>query len=264
MTVSSLALGIIQTENYYDSRIRDIRAACLHTGQCPCQLGRGRFLMEFLRPASRRASAHYGVDFAEVWAGAQEEHTCFAAPGLNADGIHIEQAAYAEFGSPGWQPWDDPLVRKMVHEKTVPLLVDVCRRNRLPAKLLEPAQLLDPTARGITDHWRCTKAFGGSHWDCGHHYPIQQVIDLVAKQLGTGPTPIPTDEDDMKIVTDDKGTIWLVGGNTRRKLISADTWGNTKWAIDQLLEHGVASEWINPAGGVPLGALERIPEVTNG
>ena len=220
--------------------------------------------MEFLRPASRRASAHYGLDSGEIWAGAQEEHTCWAAPGLNADGIHIEQAAYAEFGSPGWQPWDDPTVRKMVHEKTVPLLVDICRRNNFPAILLEPDDLANPNARGITDHVRCTAAFGGTHWDCGHFFPLQQVVDLVAIQLGTGhPVPQPgIDEDDVKLYVVDNGSLWFVGGSTKSAFKSTGIWGDDLWSINQMLEHGVISEFIDPTDHsqrMPFGALDRLP-----
>lgn len=189
--------------NYYEGRVRPIRAAVLHAAQCPCETGRAYSTMVFLsnRPPGARASAHYCTDPDETVAGVAEEDTAFTTPDLNADGINIEQAGFAEFGSgfidpvryPQWSDyyggvwpnWTDPLPTRMIERQTVPLVADICRRRNIPPVVLEPADLLNPDARGITDHWRATLAFNGGsgHWDCGDWFPIYDVVAKVDSLL---------------------------------------------------------------------------------
>lgn len=185
--------------NFNPGRLRPIRAAVLHAAQCPCEPGRAWGTMQFLsnRPPGARASAHYCTDPDETVAGVAEEDTAFTTPNLNADGINIEQAGFAEFGSgfidPArypqwsnyyagvWPNWTDPLPSRMIFRQTVPLLADICRRRNLPPVVLESSDLINPNARGITDHWRATQAFSGGvgHWDCGDWYPLYEVVAAV-------------------------------------------------------------------------------------
>jgi hypothetical protein len=208
----------IPSPNYSPGRLRPARVVCLHTAQAPCQPGVAAGVMRYLSNDSVDASAHYCTDPTATVAGVDERDTAWAAPGLNADGIQIEQAGYAEFGSGRpipetnkaaraaygtmWPGWDAPLMRQMIIEQTVPLVADICRRNGFPAKLLEPADLL-AGQRGITDHSRVTAAYGrGDHWDCGGSYPLAEVVAMVSKlltggNLGPATTPDPGDEDLM-------------------------------------------------------------------
>lgn len=290
MAVSPLATVWIPSLNYHEGRLRPVRGICLHTAQTPCEAGRAVGILRFLAPVSAQASSHYAVDPEVIGAGVDELNTAWAAPGFNSDGIQIEQAGFAEFGSGlidrirypqwfqyyggVWPEWTDPQPQKMIREKTVPLLVDICRRNNIPATALTPAGL-QSGARGITHHIWCTEAFGGSHWDCGPNFPIEQVITLVAAQLlGVPTTPSTTEDDSMKLVYSDNGAIYFVGGNSKAEVVGQpatpggpDAWTNTKWGLDRLIEFGVIDEVVNPApgpnnpkGGVPQGALNCIPD----
>ncbi len=265
MTLSSLVSGLIQTQNYHPTRLSEIKWIVNHTAQCPTQVGRGKFIMEFLQPASRRASAHIGLDQAEIWAGAQEEHTCWAAPGANASGLHIEHAGYAEYGSSAvWPDWTDPDIHRMVFVQSVSIHVDWCRRYDIPAVVCEPIDLL-AGRKGITDHIRCTRAFGGSHWDCGPQFPIYEVVEEVKYQLKGGPsipTPNPTESDDeMQIITGNDGNVWLVGGSTKSAVIGRNTWENTEYALNQMVLDGIASRWLKPTGGYNAEILACIATV---
>jgi hypothetical protein len=139
---------------------------------------------------------------------------------------------------------------------------------------LTPSRLADPSARGITQHVWCSTAFGGTHWDCGPNYPIDEVITLVTAQLLGIPTTPGTEDEPMKLVYSDNGAIYFVGGNSKAEVVGqpatpggADAWTNTKWGLDRLVEYGVVDEVINPPkgsanspkGGVPQGALNTIP-----
>lgn len=211
----------IATPNFYVGRLRPVRVVVLHSAQVPCRPGRAEGVQRYLAGASVRASCHYATDPDNTVAGVYEADTAWATPSVNADGIQIEQCGYAEFGSgariPGrlgdrdgfeaarqaygeravWPSWDDPEPQRMIRTQLIPLAVDICRRNGLPATLLEPADLLAGRS-GITDHHRCSIAYGGTHWDCGHHYPLATIIDDIRRALAGTPTPtIPGDEEHM-------------------------------------------------------------------
>jgi hypothetical protein len=209
-------LTIRPTSTYYAGRTSPVTFVVLHSAQTPCDVGRAEGIMRYLARDDVRASAHWGVDPATTVGGVDEADTAWAAPGGNANGIQIEQAGYAEFGSGAaiptdnpaarqaygerWPGWDLPAARRMILEQTVPLVAGICRRWNLPATLLEPADLR-AGRRGITDHARVAQAFGLSdHWDCGGNYPLAEVVSLVAAELGqrpTTPTPAPLEDDPM-------------------------------------------------------------------
>lgn len=211
-------LTIRPTSTYYPGRRDPITLAVIHTAQTPCDPGRAEGIMRYLARDDVRASAHWGVDPAGTVAGVDEADTAWAAPGANTNGVHIEQAGYAEFGSGAvippdnkaarsaygdrWPGWDLPAAQQMIRGQLVPLLAGICRRHNLPPVLLEVADLR-AGRRGITDHARVAQAFGLSdHWDCGHSYPLAEVVALVAAELGQ-PTTAPAgngptvEEDDM-------------------------------------------------------------------
>lgn len=259
MTTSSLLDGYIQTENYYAGRIRPIRATCLHTAECPCEPGRAKFIMEFLQPASRRASAHAAVDAWETWGGCQEESTAWAAPSLNADGLHLEQAAYA-----GWDSeWNDPVVKQMLNDKSIPIMADWHRRYNLPPTILTPTELLNPNAKGMTHHVFCSQAFGGTHWDCGPNYDLQYISEGVARILfNENPQPAPEfDEERMHIFQErDSTTIWIIRNGKKCRLTEAFS------SAQQLADAGWPAwqAWLNEwyqAGVLAQDPMKPIPLV---
>jgi hypothetical protein len=206
-------LTIRPTSTYYPGRTSPVTCVVLHTAQTPCEVGRAEGIMRYLARPDVRASAHWGVDPATTVAGVDEPDTAWAAPGANSNGVQIEQAGYAEFGSGAaipadntaarqaygarWPGWDLPAARRMILQQTVPLVADICRRWNLPAVLLEPVDLIAGRP-GITDHARVADAFKRSdHWDCGSSYPLAEVVVLVAAELNQSPAnPIPNTGDD--------------------------------------------------------------------
>lgn len=262
----------LQNGAYYEGRTDPVELVVLHTAECPCEPGYAEGVARYLARTQppNRASCHYVVDPEATVSQVAEEDTAWTAPGANSNGINIEQAGRARDSDAGpATDWASPLALKMLKTQTVPLVADICRRWRIPAVLLEPADLL-AGKRGITDHRRVNDAFHRSdHTDCGVSYPLAQVVQWV-KELLDGSPSVPSkteDDDDMKIVTSDSGAIYLVGANSKREIVSADTWVNTEWAIKQLLDSGIASEWIQSYtdrngtkfNSVPQGALDRIP-----
>lgn len=168
---------------YYKGRLEPIELVVIHTAQCPCTPGYAKGIMQYLARDDVRASAHYCVDPSTTVGGVAEEDTAWAAPSANANGIHVEQTAMAEFGRSGFMSWNDSLPQQMINEQLIPLVTDICRRRNLPPVLLEPADLR-AGKKGITDHVRVSLAFGtGDHWDCGEHFPLNYVVEQVALRL---------------------------------------------------------------------------------
>ncbi len=235
----------VTSPNMYVGRRRPVRVVVLHTAQAPCLPGRAEGVMRYLANDYVDASAHYCTDPDNTVAGVDEADTAWATPSVNADGIQIEQTGYAEFGSGEaiptdntaarqayggyWPSWDSAMPQRMLRTQVVPLVADICRRHGLPAVLLEPADLLAGRS-GITDHHRCSVAYGGDHWDCGGAYPLVGVIDDVRRALGgaqptsTEPFPPSTIEAPMHVGQDIRGNLWLFTSPTDYRLIPAGDW----------------------------------------
>jgi len=192
-----------------------------------------------------RASAHWCVDPAETVQQVLEEDTAWAAPGANADGIQIEQAGYAAFTT---AEWNSNAARSMIDDQLVPLLVGICQRWGIPPVALDTAGVASGAA-GITTHVCVSEAYQLSdHWDCGPHYPLQDVVAQVAALLDPQPAPpVPTEEDAMRACRMNDGQIVLVSGNTFRVL--PGTWDVIN---AQLIELGRAGLIPTMPDGTPI------------
>lgn len=258
----------IASPNFHVGRLRPVRVIVLHTAQAPCLPGRAEGVQRYLARPEVRASAHYCTDPDNTVAGVAEQDTAWATPSVNADGLQIEQAGYAEFGSgrpiptsvtaarqaygTTWPDWDHAEAQRMIRTQVVPLLVDLCTRHRLPPVLLDPPDLLAGRA-GITDHHRCSLAYGGDHWDCGGAYPLQAVIEDVRRALAGAPAPSPQEDERMvRLIRDNgTGTVYWWDGQTRAPVGTwpGDDWDTIVARLRRLVAlHPSASEW--PAGTV--------------
>lgn len=177
----------IPSPNFRPGRIKAVRLVVLHTAETHCEPGRAVAIATYLARPEVQASAHFCVDPEATVQGVQEEDTAWAAPGANADGIQIEQAAYARLDADGWAGVNP---QQMMTGQLVPLVAGICERWDIPAVALDTAGVLSGAA-GITTHVAVSEAFGLSdHWDCGPDFPLDAVVAQVAALLNpTPPTP---------------------------------------------------------------------------
>lgn len=252
-------LTIRPPDSYHPGRLEPVELVVLHTAQAPCAPGRAAGIMAYLARGNSGASAHWCTDPTATVAGVDEADTAWGAPGANANGIHIEQAAYAEFGRPGQPAWTDPNPRRMLVEQTVPLVASICRRHGIPPVLLEPDDLR-AGRKGITDHVRVSAAFsGGDHWDCGENFPLAEVVAMVAAALD-GAKPTPTGDDDMvRIIRNAKtGELFWWNGQTRAAIhpvTPGRTWDQLEASLKGIIaSHPSCSVWppAEPGGPSPL------------
>ena len=174
----------VANSSSYPARNAKIRLVVVHTAETPCEPGRAYNIAAYLANPSIRASAHYIVDPDETVAQVPDEGTAWAAPGANADGIQIEQAAFAGFTADDWKGDNQ---QRMLRTQLAPLVADLCSRHGLPAVWLSADDLLAGRA-GVTDHNTVNAAYGLSdHWDCGPSFPASEFIGMVNERLGGVP-----------------------------------------------------------------------------
>lgn len=248
---------------YHPGRQTPIRVVVLHTAECPCEPGRAESVAEFLARPAVRASAHYVVDPDATVAQVAEADTAWAAPGANADGIQIEQCAYAKFTS---SDWSTGAPERMLRTQTVPLLVDICQRNSIPPVWLSAADLL-LGRRGITDHATVNKAYEESdHWDCGASYPGQQVAARVsALMAGQVIDPEANHEQEqgyeMRAYKTKQGNVVLVDGGTFRVVPSTRPWEQTNAGLGELVSAGLIPAADQSLSTIGDNAIQMLREV---
>lgn len=172
-------LPYIQAKNYHRGRVRPLRAIVIHDMEAPETEGRARWCANyFAGKDAPQASAHFCVDDKEVIQGVHLEDTAWAAPGLNADGINIENAGYA---GQKRSDWIDAYSRQEL-ALLAKLTAALCKKYSIPVRRLTVAQVKDGKSRGICGHVDVTNAFpdlGTGHTDPGQFFPWDVFLKMV-------------------------------------------------------------------------------------
>lgn len=127
------------------------------------------------------ASAHLCIDSDSIVQCVPFRHVAFAAPNLNANGIHIEQAGFARQTDADWH---DPFSSAMLVNMSK-LLAALASDFDIPLVRLSLDEVRDPSARGVCTHHDGTRAFKivGGHTDPGPNYPIDEVLEQARAYL---------------------------------------------------------------------------------
>ena len=168
---------------YREASGRQVQQIVVHTAEAPKRTGVARAVAMYFHNCSdgRPASAHYMVDVQEIYHCVQNKDIAYAAPGANANGIHIEHAGYA---SQTPEDWADAYNQQML-SLSAELAATLCSLFDIPAQWLSPSQVA-AHEKGITSHWNVTKAYPslhGTHTDPGPNFPIEDYIAMVVAQL---------------------------------------------------------------------------------
>lgn len=126
-----------------------------------------------------RASAHFSVDVNSIVQSVREDDVAWHAKGANHNGIGVEHAGYARQSRAEWL---DEYSRAEL-ALSAKLVARLCRTYGIPVKWLDADALRAGGGRGITGHWQVTQAFGGTHYDPGPNFPVDEYLAMVSSAL---------------------------------------------------------------------------------
>lgn len=123
----------------------------------------------FAGPNSPVASAHVTADVNSLARSVHDWDTAFGAPGVNANGYHLEQAGAARQSR---EDWLDKYSRKMIEEQAALQVADWSVRHHIPLVKRGPDDIREHRG-GVIGHRDATRAFNtsGGHTDPGTDYP---------------------------------------------------------------------------------------------
>lgn len=118
------------------------------------------------------ASAHYCIDSDSVVQCVALKDVAFAAPGSNAEGIHIELAGYARQTEAEWlDEYSAPMLGRVAG-----LLAHLSELYGIPLEYVG-VDGLQARQKGVTTHFDVSKAFKKSdHQDPGKGFPMAKVL----------------------------------------------------------------------------------------
>ena len=161
---------------------RNVRLVVMHSMEAPEKGNTAENVARFFqnprdakgRPV--RASAHLCVDSDSIVQCVMDNNVAFAAPGVNNDGIHIEQAGFA-IQTRG--QWLDPFGILMLN-LSANAAAQYCLKYNIPVKHLSNAEL-KAGERGIIGHAQATAVFkpNNGHTDPGKDYPWDHFLERV-------------------------------------------------------------------------------------
>jgi len=128
------------------------------------------------REDAPKVSWHFASDSDSLVQAVRLKDIAYAAPGANADGIHIEIAGRSE---QTLEDWSD-LFSELALDLTARLVAELCALKEIPIQFRDAAALV-AGLRGITTHAEVSKAFKKSdHWDPGPNFPMKKFMETVA------------------------------------------------------------------------------------
>lgn len=122
--------------------------------------------------SSAQGSAHLCLDDKTCYRSLPNSAIPWGASGANRNGFHIEQAGFARWGEQSW------LAHLWTLRRAAYKTAYHCRKFGIPPVFVR-APGLKAGKPGITTHYECSQAFGGTHWDPGPGWPRKRFMALV-------------------------------------------------------------------------------------
>lgn len=182
--------------HYTPGRIKPIRLICLHTMESQEKPGTAVRVAAWFSDKNRapQASPHMCVDGSQANVKPGQKYpapivrvvddgdTAWAAPGANADGLHIEMAGIAAQSVANWAD----AYSLAVIENAATVSAIWCKKYEIPVKHLTLAEVQDGKTKGFIGHVDATNAFkipGFNHTDPGANFPWEYFLQQVTKKL---------------------------------------------------------------------------------
>lgn len=178
---------LIQARHFTPGRIRPIRLIVWHDMEAPEATTTAENIARMFASAnSPQASTHLNGDPDSVVQSVLYGDTAWCAPGMNADGIHLEQAGYAKQTKAQWLDDTSQATMRNLAREVAPIAV----RLGIPPVFLTDGQLLAGKA-GMSVHVQGTRVYNGGvgHWDCGPNFPydvVEAICDAAWRKAAGG------------------------------------------------------------------------------
>lgn len=228
--------------NYTRGRIKRIRCIVWHDMEASEGNGTAEVIGSLFARKGFGGSTHVGTDPDSICRYLPDTDTPWGAQGVNADGLHIEQAGYANQTAAQWT--DDASLR--IIENSSIIAAEWSEQYGIPARWLTDAQIRDGVSRGHLTHRDATRAFAtyGGHTDPGPNFPRGYAMDRVAAHLAGHPDNT-KDWYDMPIPAADLDAI---AAKVVDKLLAADrvpppnpSKDNPTWSVLAALQYTLAA-----------------------
>lgn len=183
---------------YARGRLRKPRLAVIHgTVTDPCPEHARSVAHFFGTRRSSPSSAHVTVDGGPVrYRSVADADTAYAAPGANGDGLHVEGCFRPTHSkAKGAAFWSGGRCASRTLDQMAETVAEWCHKYGIPRRWLTAADVR-AGRHGICDHYTCTRALGGSHWDVGAGFPVRRFMGLVEAhyqrlvRAGRKPAPV--------------------------------------------------------------------------
>lgn len=161
---------------------RNVRVVVMHSMESPEKGNTAENVARYFQnPKDKkgnpvRASAHLCVDSDSIVQCVMDNNVAFAAPGVNNDGIHIEQAGEARQTKAEWL---DPFGILMLN-LSANAAAQYCLKYNIPVKHLSNAEL-KAGEKGIIGHMQASAVFkpNKGHSDPGTGFPWDHFLERV-------------------------------------------------------------------------------------
>ena len=174
----------IPTLNQRLGRLRPIRVMVIHTGETSEGTTAAEGMCAWAANPAAGGSFHIAVDTDSACRSVADWDTAFGAPGLNADGLHLELAGRAGQTSGEWAD----AASEAILTRGADVIAAWSEQYMIPIRWLTDAQLADGVSMGMATHAQASRVFGGDHWDPGPNFPADKFLNLCLAAAG---------EDDM-------------------------------------------------------------------
>lgn len=175
----------IPAKNFNHGGMLPIRLIVIHTMESPEGVNTARNVASWFEGSTApQASAHYCIDAKEIIQCVKETDRAWHAGPVNPYAIGIEHAGMAGQTPEQWA--DEYSLAEL--KLSAALVADLCKRYDIPVVWLSP-ECLKNGHKGITGHKQVSDAFGGTHWDPGPNFPVDQYLAWVEEAMAPDTQP---------------------------------------------------------------------------
>lgn len=176
----SLNIAQVPTTNKHVGRLRPIRVIVIHTGETSEGPTAAEGMCSWAANPAAGGSFHIAVDTDSACRSVSDKDTAFGAPGVNADGLHLELAGRAGQTTGEWAD----AASTAILARGAGVVADWSATYSIPMRWLSDAELADGVSKGMATHAQASRVFGGDHWDPGPAFPAEKFLNLCLAAAG--------------------------------------------------------------------------------